>query len=49
MLKNWKKFQRGIRHKCGPYSSVKLKNRRIALREAEILLLVVRNAESPSV
>ena len=47
--KNWKKFQSGIGYKCSSYSSVKLESRQIALYEAEILLLVVQNAESPSV
>lgn len=44
--KNWKKFQSGVRHKCTSYSSVKLESGRIALHEAEILHLVVQNAES---
>ena len=44
--KNWKKFQSGVRHKRGSYSSVKLENRQIALREAEILHLVVQKAEN---
>ena len=42
------KFQSGVRHKCGSYSSVKLESRQIALHEAEKLLLVVQNAESVS-
>ena len=33
--KNWKKFQSGVRHKCGSYSSVKQESRQIALCEAE--------------
>ena len=48
-VKNWKKFQNGVRHKCGSYSSVKLRSWQNALHEAEILHLVVQNAENPSV
>ena len=43
------KFQSGIGYKCGSYSSVKSRSRQIALYEAEILHLVVQNAENPSV
>ena len=46
VAKNWKKFQSGVRHKCGSYSSVKLENWQIARYEAEILLLVVQKAEN---
>jgi hypothetical protein len=46
---NWKKFQSGVRHKCGSYSSVKLESGGIALHEAEILHLVVQNAETMGV
>ena len=49
VAKNWKKFQSGIGYKCGSYSSVKPRSRQIALYEAEILHLVVQNAENPSV
>ena len=47
--KNWKKFQSGVRHKCTSYSSVKLESRQVTLYEAEILHLVVQNAESAGV
>lgn len=47
--KNWKKFQSGVRYKCDSHSSVKLKSRQIALYEAEILHLVVQNAETMGV
>lgn len=49
VAKNWKKFQSGIGYKCGSYSSVKLESGGIALHEAEILHLVVQNAETMGV
>ena len=48
-VKSWKKFQSGLGHKCGSYSSVKLKSRQFALHEAEILHSVVQNDKSLSV
>ena len=43
--KNWKKFQSGVRYKCGSYSSVKLKNRQITEYNGDIALMIVQNAE----
>ena len=47
--RNWKRFQSGIGYKCSSYSSVKPKSRQIALRRGDIALLIVQNAENPSV
>lgn len=47
--KNWKKIQSGVRHKYTSYSSVKPESWQIALYEAEILHLVVQNAETMGV
>ncbi len=49
VAKNWKKFQSGIGYKCSSFSSVKPESRQIALYEAEILHLVVQNAETMGV
>lgn len=49
VAKNWKKFLSGIGYKCSSFSSVKQENRQIALYEAEILHLVVQNAENVGV
>ena len=47
--KNWKKFQSEIRHKCTSYSSVKLGGWQNAVYRGDIALLIVQNAEDPSV
>ena len=47
--KNWKKFQSGVRHKCGSYGSVKLESWQNALHRGDIALLIVQNAESVGV
>jgi len=49
LLKTGKKFQSEIRHKCTAYSSVKLESGRIALHGGDIALMIVQNAENPSV
>ena len=46
---NWKKFQSGVRHKCGSYSSVKLESRQTALHRSDIALMIVQNAETMGV
>lgn len=49
VAKNWKKFQSGIGYKCSSFSSVKLESRRIALHMGDTALMIVQNAENPSV
>ena len=48
-VKSWKKFQSGIGHKCGSYSSVKLGDRQNALHGGNIVLSIVQNAGSVGV
>lgn len=47
--KNWNKFQSGIGHKCGSYSSVKLKSWQIAEYKGNMEHLIVQNAGNPGV
>ena len=49
LLKIGRNLQSGVRHKCGSYSSKVLESRQIALYEAEMLHLVVQNAETMGV
>ena len=43
------KFQSGVRHKCGSYSSVKLESWQIVLHKGDMAHPIVQNAENPSV
>lgn len=43
------KLQSGAGYKCGSYSSAKLKSWQIALHRGDIALMIVQNAENPSV
>ena len=48
-VKSWKKIQSRVRHKCGSYSSVKLKIRQNALHKGDVAHPIVQNAENPGV